>query len=314
MINKIVNPLDLPVGTDYKDEDTTIIVDSVTGELKQVLNKTIKDEGGASNLNDVLKGGNVATDTQATNGIELQYNGENVKINNTIFLIEKPSKGFETSINNSSLNIKDQTSNINLSPTGLSVTYNGVEELNVERSTIRINNGAEIASILPTGFDFSGTGNGSILFPVVKNGDVKTFALEDSSFYDEGDFSPVIEDQGGGAVYNQDIQWAKYTRIGNSVNFTLRININSTTGSRSGNFVLNNMPFNCKDSLNYLNAVCPNSEIINCGVLAQLSDTSIDFRYYPESGSSNTPPLFKPNTPPSSVYISGSYITDIYNK
>ena len=141
MINKIINPLDLPVGTDYKDEDTTIIVDSVTGELKQVLNKTIKDEGGASNLNDVLKGGNVATDAQATNGIDLQNNGENVKINNTSFLIERPSKGFETSINNSSLNIKDQTSEINLSATGLSVTYNGVEELNVERSTTILTDG-----------------------------------------------------------------------------------------------------------------------------------------------------------------------------
>jgi len=216
MINKIVNPLDLPVGTDYKDEDTTIIVDSVTGELKQVLNKTIKDEGGASNLNDVLKGGNVATDTQATNGINLQDNGENVKINNTSFLIERPSKGFETSINNSSLNIKDQTSEINLNATGLSVTYNGVQELNVERSTIRINNGAESASLLPTGFDFSGTGNGSILFPSVESGNVKTFALQED-IIKKGSWAPVL-----GGITSSSLQEATYNINGKLCSFYLR--------------------------------------------------------------------------------------------
>lgn len=244
MINKIVNPLDLPISIDYKDEDTTVIVDSVTGELKQVLNKTIKNEGGASNFNDVLKGGNVAIDTQATNGIELQDNGENVKINNTSFLIERPAKGFETSINNSSLNIKDQTSELNVSNTGLSVTYNNVKELDIERSTISISNGAEKASLLPTGFDFSGTGNGTILFPTVESGDVKTFALNDEIPHtNTGEIKNIqLIDQNGGATYTYR-QKGNYSKIYDRVFFDIWVSNIRTTGSPNGVFYITSETF-----------------------------------------------------------------------
>lgn len=55
--------------------------------------------------------------------------------------------------------------------------------------------------------------------------------LMKASFYEEGTFTAALVDTGGGATYTATTATANYTRIGNQVNFVLKLSNINTTGS-----------------------------------------------------------------------------------
>ena len=60
--------------------------------------------------------------------------------------------------------------------------------------------------------------------------------------YATGNFTPTFIDAGGGATYSTNGTIGEYTRIGNLVTLTIFANINSTTGTPTGEFRISGLP------------------------------------------------------------------------
>lgn len=68
--------------------------------------------------------------------------------------------------------------------------------------------------------------------------------INKTNFYEEGNFSPTISDAGGGATYTYSgPRRGSYTRVGNSVTFNIEISHSYTTGTPTGLFQIENLPF-----------------------------------------------------------------------
>ena len=66
-----------------------------------------------------------------------------------------------------------------------------------------------------------------------------------------GTFTPTFIDTGGGATYSITVNYADYYKVGNRVDFTIDITVNSTTGTRTGVVEIRNLPFAVKTSRSY---------------------------------------------------------------
>ena len=99
--------------------------------------------------------------------------------------------------------------------------------------SVFIGNGNLVFSTSGTGIDFSATGEGS--------GTMTSELLDD---YEEGTFTPVLEDNSGTSTHTYTQQIGQYTKIGNTVYIHLRVSINSLGSTGSGSIaVVSGLPF-----------------------------------------------------------------------
>jgi hypothetical protein len=66
--------------------------------------------------------------------------------------------------------------------------------------------------------------------------------------YEEGTFTPAVAGSGTAGSASYTVQVGQYTKIGNHVNFTLRVDWSGHTGS--GNFLINGLPFSSQNTSN----------------------------------------------------------------
>jgi hypothetical protein len=110
-----------------------------------------------------------------------------------------------------------------------------------------------------SGFTFINciNGGGSV-FKVDGLGDTTAnsinFGQDSLSFYEEGTWTPSIEDNSGNA-FTMDIQLGQYTRIGNVVHYTCRVKWTSKSGTTATDFVtIQGLPYACGGNTNWAGA------------------------------------------------------------
>ncbi|TDQ28603.1 hypothetical protein [Tenacibaculum caenipelagi] len=87
----------------------------------------------------------------------------------------------------------------------------------------------------------SSSGTGAVL-PLA---DATNAGLQKANFYEEGTFTPALEDANGASTYNSSID-ARFKRVGNIVQFSIFFNGITTNITPSGSLKITGMPFSAE--------------------------------------------------------------------
>lgn len=93
---------------------------------------------------------------------------------------------------------------------------------------------------LSAALDLSASGAGQISFPSTQNPSAGANVLDD---YEEGTWTPNLSRSISGSTHTYVDRTGLYTKIGNIVVASFKINISATTGAGSGNNLVTNFPF-----------------------------------------------------------------------
>lgn len=162
------------------------------------------------------------------------------------------------------------------------------------------------------GFPSTATGNRIYSLP---DKNITVAGLSDipikANFYDEGTFTPVLDDTSSSTPFTYNIEKAVYKRIGNAVFYELRLtNIN---GTASGTTRVKNLPTSVKpQSITYSNV----GRLLGSSV-SNIEKVSAQVDFTQGGGISlinKDTDVFNSNVTFTNgvMYISGSYFTDVY--
>lgn len=131
-------------------------------------------------------------------------------------------------------------------------------------------------------------------------------------WYEEGSFTPTISfDSGGSVSYYSTNTGGFYTRIGNTVNFTLRVSLTAVTAG-SGSIYVNGLPYFTSSDVNKgrsaLAASVTNFSSLSGAVLGTIGSNSKTITLGYCSASGTTPVLPSSLTATSTITITGTYM------
>ncbi|MHC9089198.1 hypothetical protein ACXIHB_10840 [Tenacibaculum sp. IMCC1] len=137
--------------------------------------------------------------------------------------------------------------------------------------------------------------------------------LQKADFYEEGTFTPSLIAQRGGGTYDISISSGEYIRVGNNVSFYLTLNDINTTGTPTGNLIINGLPFST------INAETPLSISFFVGasyshysIYASLTSNTINFNVNTTLNGSNGAIVTSCSFVSGKIVVSGTYITNVY--
>ncbi|CAM1372255.1 hypothetical protein TOREUM_40758 [Tenacibaculum litoreum] len=133
------------------------------------------------------------------------------------------------------------------------------------------------------------------------------------NFYEEGTFTPILVDTGGGATYtigttNKGI----YTRLGNTVRFTINVQQINTINTPTGTVEIEGLPFVTSEITPVTVGQIYGGDVNFYSCNAQIISNKIGFNVQTGFDNSNGTSLFQCTFTGGEIMISGTYQTNVY--
>lgn len=134
----------------------------------------------------------------------------------------------------------------------------------------------------------------------------------DKISYETNSFSPTLVDGGGGATYTYTLRSANYTKIGNQVTFSIYISDINTTGTPSGQFRIEGMPYGLRLGDRTIYSVQMTGSSLDFYSVSGLqigTSTSISFNASTGLNGSNTSSFSSVSFSNGLIVVTGTYLT-----